>query len=863
MTAHRDRNKAQPPAQLAAAASAGTPKLEPNPANIVENEVRAAGLPDFGTLLRSYRLSAGLSQEALAERAGMSAHGISALERGYRRTPQRETLALLVGALALNDEQRGEFEATAGRSVLLGRGASVTVGPWADGASATLPLALTSFVGREFELDEIDALVREHRMVTLTGSGGVGKTQTALHVATALRDAGHAPVCFAGLAPIANPSLVVATIASTLGVQEVPNRPPLDTLLGYLKNKTLLLILDNCEHVINQAAMVAGALLAGCPHLRILATSREPLKAAGEFSYRLPSLRIPTPDATRNIRATDAIVYGAIALFADRARAVEHRFTLTDESAPIVADICRRLDGIPLAIELAAARVKMLSPKQLCERLEDRFRILTGGERTALPRQQTMRAAIDWSHDLLEERERTFFRRLGIFVSGFTLEGAIAVGSEQPDERVVLDVLASLVDKSLVLAEPQGEALRYRLLESARAYATEKLDDAGERHLAASRHLCYLRDRFAELRDRWRRTAQRSDIVATLRTELDDVRSALDGALIRSVIDGAELLADANVWAAIGLDAEGKARCEAYLAALPADQLRLHARLSTTLSFMLIGSGHKMRALELATQAVEQARASNDLALLAGALRQYAMAATFLARFDDADRALTEVEAIPDTSMSARIALLGIRAHLSHHRGDLETAARTYEQLRKEHSSRGNTHGDQQVAISLAELEHKRGHTQRAIAILRGMLPAVRSGANETTLAALLHNLAGYLIAVDDLPGAIAAAREVIEIRIAWEPDHVYVAIAIEHLALAAALRGGLLRAATLEGYTEAALARRGYSREFTETTTHHRLTALLHEGLASDELAPLSAEGAALTPEAAIALALEEGEST
>jgi hypothetical protein len=210
----------------------------------------------------------------------MSAHGVRALERGYRRTPQRGTLALLAGALTLNDEQRREFESSAARSVLLGRGAAVTVGPWGDGATVNLPLPLTSFVGRDAELEEIAAVVREHRIVTLTGAAGIGKTQTALHVAAdALSDAADRAVCFVALAPIGNPSLVVAAIASALGLQEVPNRALLDTLRVYLKNKALLLILDNCEHVIGEASTAASGLLAGCPRLRILATSREPLKA--------------------------------------------------------------------------------------------------------------------------------------------------------------------------------------------------------------------------------------------------------------------------------------------------------------------------------------------------------------------------------------------------------------------------------------------------------------------------------------------------------------------------------------------------------------------------------------------------------
>ena len=332
--------------------------------------------PHFGMLLRRYRLAAGLSQEALAERARMSINGISALERGYRRTPQHETLALLAGALALDEGKREEFEAAAARSGSPRRlgGASVTVGPWTDTTNSNLPLALKSFVGRETELDEIVALAHDHRLVTLVGVGGLGKTETALHVGRSLNDSSDTAVYFVALAPVSDPSLVVTAIASTLGVQEVPNRPLLETLIVYLKNKTLLLILDNCEHIIAQTAEIAQAILSSCAHVQILATSRELLRVAGEQGYRLPSLSVPSPKEAGGIRATDAAAYGAIVLFADRARGVDHRFVLTDENAPVVAELCRRLDGIPLAIELAAARVNQLSPRVLAEKLKNRFR---------------------------------------------------------------------------------------------------------------------------------------------------------------------------------------------------------------------------------------------------------------------------------------------------------------------------------------------------------------------------------------------------------------------------------------------------------------------------------------------------------
>jgi predicted ATPase len=830
----------------------------------MEDEGQIPGSSEFGTLLRRYRLAAGLSQEALAERARMSGHGVSALERGYRRTPQRETLGLLAGALALDDEQRLSFEAAATRVGVVRRGGSVGAGPWPDNTAANLPLALTSFVGREREIEEISTLVRAQRMVTLSGAGGVGKTQTALHVAAALRDTDAAAVCFVGLAPIANPSLVVTAIATAVGVRAVFDKPLLGTLVVYLKSRALLLILDNCEHVIGQTATISQALLADCPRVRILATSREPLRAAGEYSYRLPSLRVPSPEVGP-LSATDAAAYEAIVLFSDRARAVDHRFTLTDENAPILSDICRRLDGIPLAIELAAARVNVLTPRQLHERLDERFRVLTGGSRDALPRQQTLRALIDWSHDLLDEREQVLFRRLGIFVNGFTFEGAVAVGGgEQLGELEVFDVLASLVDKSLVLAESQGEAVRYRLLESTRAYASEKLDDASERDLVAGRHLRYLRDYFAALREGRERTARHADSSTELQVELEDLRWAFDDALARSdVVDGAELLADiGGIWRDVGLDAEGRARCEAYLTALATDQSRLRARLSTALSFLLLGT-HTARAFELATQAVEQARASGDASLLAEALRLYALTATRLHRLGDAERALAQAEAIPATATLLRMNLLDARARLSESQGDLETAARMRERGRMEQRSLGNPRGERLAAANLAEVEHARGRTQRAIAIVREMLPELRSGADKHGLSLILQNLAGYLVAIDDLPGAAAAAREAIGIRAAREPDHTHVAIAIEHLALAEALRGDGVLAATLEGYADAVFGRHGYPRQLTESTTYDRLTALLREELAPDELARLTAAGAALTPEAAIALALEESQST
>ena len=817
---------------------------------IREYEERVRGSSAFGILLRQYRLAAGLSQEALAERARMSTDGIGALERGYRHSPRRDTLALLADALELDEEQREEFEATAARGARQRRigGSSVTVGPRASATTSNLPIALTSFIGREAEIAAIGALIQKHRLVTLVGSGGVGKTRLSLEVAANLLDGSGDGVWFVELAPLSKGEYIPTTVAQALGLTLPSEGDPVENLARALKGKELLLVFDNCEHLVEPTAHVISAILHAAPKVKVLASSRQGLGVAGEATYQVPSLDLPT----------------GVALFVERALAASDTFSLTDDKALIVAEICRRLDGIALAIELAAARVKVLSPHQLRDRLDERFRILTGGGRDVLSRHQTMRALIDWSHDLLDKRERVLFRRLGIFVNGFAFEGAFALIGEDLNELDVFDVLASLVDKSLVLAEQDGDAVRYRLLESTRAYALEKLDDAGERDLLAGRHLRYLRDRFTKLWEQYERTARDTDLLAALRIDLEDVRSALDDALARSqLIDGGELLASIDsAWLNIGLDTEGEARSEIYLAALPGGESRLRARLLSALSFMLGERGETLRAFEVGAQAVEHARASGDRSSFVWALGRYTFAATFLHRFDVAESALIEVEAIPATTCQDSLRI-SARALFSWHRGDLETAARMYEQLRRKHRSLGNSRAERVCTRNLAEIEHARGQTQRAIAIVRETLPTARSGADKSTFAGLLANFAGYLAAVDDLRGAVAAARESIGIHAAREPDHAYVACAIEHLALVFALLGDRERAATLEGYADAALARHGFPREFTETTTHDRLTALLREGLAPDELARLKAEGAALTPEAAIALVLSENEPT
>ncbi|MGH2352814.1 MAG: ATP-binding protein, partial [Chloroflexota bacterium] len=389
-----------------------------------------------------------------------------------------------------------------------------------------LPLQLTSFVGRERELPAVRDLLAEHRLVTLTGPGGTGKTRLALQVAADVLPAYPDGVWLVALAALADPALVPHAVAQAVGVREEPGRPLLGTLADALRPKRLLLVLDNCEHLLDACAHLADALLRACPHLRVLATGREALGIAGETAWRVPSLGLP--DA-RHLPPVEVLSqYEAVRLFIDRALAVQPGFRVTNQNALAVVQVCARLDGIPLAIELAAARVRVLPVEQLLVRLEDRFRLLSGGSRTALERHQTLRAAVDWSYDLLTEPENAVFARLAVFAGGFTLDAAEAVCAGDGIEAVeVLDLLTHLVDKSLAVVDeqPDGTA-RYRLLETLRHYAREKLAAREEADTVRAQHATHYLA-LAEQADPELRGPRGAGWLDRLRRDLDNMREAL------------------------------------------------------------------------------------------------------------------------------------------------------------------------------------------------------------------------------------------------------------------------------------------------------------------------------------------------
>ncbi len=470
--------------------------------------------------------------------------------------------------------------------------------------SQHLPVQLTSFVGRQAEMKRLRESVSGNRLVTLTGAGGVGKTRLAVQITAQLTGEFGDGVGYVDLAPITDPELVPVTVARALGLLDQPGRSTIDTVLRFVRDRQMLVVLDNCEHLLDACAELIAALLGGAPGLTVLATSREPIGVAGEVNWRVPSL---------------ALADEAIELFADRARHVRPDFALSDDNAAAVGEICARLDGVPLAIELAAARVRALSLAEILDSLHDRFRLLTGGARTAVRRQQTLRASVDWSHALLTEPERVLFRQLAVFLGGFDLSAAQAVAGGDIQRFQVLDQLSLLVDKSLVVADDSGGRTRYRLLETVRQYAAEKLGKSGEADTVRTHHRDHYTAMAAQLDnppdDGYERLITQAEI------EIDNLRLAFAWSRDHSDRELALTLASSlqPLWRTRGRLREGRAWFDAVLTAehvnhgevTPAVQARALADIA-----VLGAMTGDYDSMERAEQAVAIARGLDDPALL-------------------------------------------------------------------------------------------------------------------------------------------------------------------------------------------------------------------------------------------------------
>jgi len=709
-----------------------------------------------------------------------------------------------------------------------------------------LPQQLSGLIGRDADIAEIKNLLGEQRLVSIVGAGGVGKTSIALRVGGDLLQDYEDGVWTAELASLTDATLVASTIAHPLGITATSSSSILDALVSYLKNKNALLIIDNCEHLLHATAEAVTAIIRGCAKVKVIATTREPLAITGEFVYRLPSLSTPP----QRVTTADKIgTYGAVMLFVERARTHVRGFELTNQNARIVADICRRLDGIALAIELAAARLRVLSVEHLAARLEERFRILTGGSRTALPRQQTLRALIDWSYDLLSDKERKLFCRAATFAGGWTLAAAMDVCSDDSLDAVdILDLLTSLVDKSLVICDTASDEPRYRMLESTRQYASERLIEGAEQGTIAQKHAQHYLALATRAAECWS-TITAKEWIAPLTPELDNFRAALTWLLSEphhvelAISLFTEL--EAFWWDVEPL--EGRRwvnKLAPHLATVNAPNLI--AKFWYTASNIALTLRQQKGALENADRALNVYDSLSDESGRATVQRCRGAALINLGRIDEGEICLNDALRTFRSLGNRRLIGLALRslARVPHERGDLAGATTLYREALGYAEILCDERGAQIILGNLAEAEADAGNHSAALQHAREALEISRMRRDGVKTCTDLVNIAAYLIVLDRYEEARGAAQEALDLALEIESD-LHSATAIQHLGAVCSVSGDPVRAAHLLGCSDALYRAIESPREPTEAKEYERCRARLTERLGVEELARHLAEGA------------------
>jgi predicted ATPase/class 3 adenylate cyclase len=672
-----------------------------------------------------------------------------------------------------------------------------------------LPSQLTSFIGRERQMQEAKKLLASARLLTLIGPGGTGKTRLSLQLAADQLSEFRDGVWLVELAPLADPTFIISTVADVLELHEVPGIPLVNIIIDYLRARQLLLIFDNCEHLIEESAQIADQLLHACPQLRIIASSREALGIDGETVYRVPSLSLP--DST----STSLMDYESTRLFIERATRAEPRFHLTDHHASSIIQICLRLDGIPLAIELAAARVKLFTPEQIAERLDDRFKLLTGGSRTALPRQQTLRALIDWSYQSLNEMEQRALRRLAVFTGGWTFEAAETVVGEVD----AMDGLLGLVNKSLVNVEEHDGKSRYRFLETIRQYAMEKLLESGEALEVRDRHLDYFLHNTKQAPQREQRLfgalPDDTEWMDRVEREHDNLRAALEWSASRHPEKALVLVyIVGNFWVGRDYNVEARGWCQLILERAKSITNREgeRARVYGILGWSSIAIGDHKTGRDAAEAGIALARSINDPIMLGRLLGLVSLACIFLGDFTGAEKALIEAEMIArQTGLAEQLAtVLTTRAQLAFAgygdlarakayldeaiplsatiqnewatamslfgmgrvagvMGDLTTARTKFLQSADLAKKMGNKRQMYSCYSELAHVLRENGELAEPLSIYRDLLPKWKEIGHRAAVAHELECIA-YILAKIDLPqraatilGAAAAMRRMID----------------------------------------------------------------------------------------------------
>jgi predicted ATPase/transcriptional regulator with XRE-family HTH domain len=803
----------------------------------------------FGDLLRTHRVEARLSQEQLADRAEVSAQAVSALETGTRRRPYATTVAALSDALGLTGRDRDEFRESSER----GRAGSHPAATEPEREQSGLPGYPTSFVGRSDEIVDVLELVQGHRLVTITGAGGVGKTRLVVQVAQQICRHWEDGASFVDLASVRDPALVPAKIASaldaTLGDGDVVRQ-----LAGHLRSRHVLLILDNCEHMLSTVADIVHQIVRDCPRVTIIATSRERLGLAGEAVFRVPSLAVPDD----RVPYSDGRWFAATALFLDRAASADRAFVLDEERYRVIVDICRRLDGIPLAIELAAARLPALGLFGLREQLHRHFGILASGNRDLPERQRTMLSTIAWSYAALERHDRVILRRLAVFAGGFTLDAAetICADSRIGAQDVVLAV-ASLVDKSLVVPDFEGLSTRYRLLESTRAFAWQMFVDSSD-FAAVSRHHAEWLANVADDANATYLRMSRKTWMGKFEPWLDNARAALTWALGP---DGDAVLAGRIVgglrgmWRSAGLSLECRRWATSVLEHIDADSNpEVAAR-----SFRALAQCTNGRArIAAASRAEELLRGGDDHVGLASSLIVHAQGLTQVGEFEealsvvDSGLAMLEEHGLGQSLFSARA--LYDRGTILRKLGRTDEAAiELAEALAIAHAI-GDEWISLDVQVALVEVQFDAGNVSQALVLANVALDGARKLRWEAFEISILNSIATCCVVLQKYDEAANAADRALFLARDREP--LGFCLAIQHLSAVAAVRGRMVEAARLLGFADASLQRESYERPASERVTRAVVLEILTKNLEGSALRNLMTFGASLTEEAAIAQA-------